>query len=68
MFKDKIAAHNNHDQLESRRIREQVELQNNEFRDPRDKTMDNKLIFIHNDNKQNNPFCKIKLLVEKFEY
>ena len=29
----------------------------------RDKRMDDKLIYITNDNKQNDPFCRLKLLV-----
>ena len=33
-----------------------------------DKTMDYKLINIPNDNKQNYPFLRLKLLVKKFEH
>ena len=33
----------------------------------RDKTMDNKLMYIPNDDKQNYPFCGSKLLIEKYE-
>ena len=32
----------------------------------RDKTMDDKLMYIHNDDKQNQPFCILRLLVQKF--
>ena len=34
----------------------------------RDKTMDDKLIYIPNDDKQNYSFFILQLLVEKFEY
>ena len=30
------------------------------------KTMNDKLMYISNDDKQNYPFCNLKLLVEKF--
>ena len=33
----------------------------------RDKTMEDKLIYIPNDDKHNYPFCWLKLLVEKFD-
>ena len=32
----------------------------------RDKTMDDKFIYIHNDDTQNYSFYKLKVLVEKF--
>ena len=35
----------------------------------RDKTITDKLmLYIHNDDKQNCPFCRLKLVVEKFKH
>ena len=37
-------------------------------RDTRDKTMDHKFMYISNNDKQNFPFCRLKLLVKKLGY
>ena len=34
----------------------------------RDNTMADKFMYIPNDNAQNYPFCRLKLVVEKFEH
>ena len=34
----------------------------------KDKTMDVKLIYIPNDDKQNCPFCRLKLIVEQYQF
>ena len=34
----------------------------------RDKTMDDKLMYIYNDDTQNYPFCRFQLVVETFEH
>ncbi len=37
-------------------------------KDIRDKIMDNKLMYIPNDDTQNYPFCGVKIVVETFEH